>query len=82
MMSRLTPVMCVTLFFLSTNAFAQNMASNETSVPGGVLMLASYIGFFALLLGYLAILSRRQSAIEDDLETLQKRLDSIAGVEE
>jgi hypothetical protein len=58
------------------------MASNETSVPGGVLMLASYIGFFALLLGYLAILSRRQSAIEDDLETLQKRLDSIAGVEE
>lgn len=82
MMSRLTPVMCVTLCLLSTNAVAQNMASNETSVPGGVLMLASYIGFFALLLGYLAILSRRQSAIEDDLETLQKRLDSIAGVEE
>lgn len=65
------------LTFLPGLANAQNLAANENSVPGGSLLLASYIGFFALLLAYLGILSRRQSVIEDDIETLQRRLDTL-----
>lgn len=65
------------LISLPFNVSAQNIAATETSVPGGSLLLASYIGFFALLLGYLGVLSRRQSMMEDDLESLQRRMDSL-----
>lgn len=74
-MIRVLPFLAVTL--LPGLASAQNLAAAESSVPGGSLLLASYIGFFALLLGYLGILSRRQSVIEDDIETLQRRLDTL-----
>jgi len=70
------------LALLPLNASAQNIAATETTVPGGSLLLASYIGFFALLLGYLGVLSRRQSLMEDDLETLQRRIDSLVESED
>ncbi|MEZ4458925.1 MAG: hypothetical protein R3E66_04210 [bacterium] len=62
--------------------WAQGPASEDTQVPGGALMLVSYLALWALMLGYLAYLARRQSIIEDDLETLQRRLDDSLGVDD
>ncbi len=63
-------------------AFAQGAPSEDVQVPGGALMLVSYLVLWALLLGYLAYLARRQSSIEDDLDTLRKRMDDMLGLED
>lgn len=72
----------VTLFIvlLPASALAQGPASQDTQVPGGALMLVSYLVLWALMLGYLAYLARKQAALEDDLEGLRKRLDDLLGL--
>lgn len=61
-------------------AVAQGPSSDDVSVPGGALMLGSYLLLWALMLGYLAYLAHRQSVIEDDLEALQRRIDDALGI--
>ncbi len=63
-------------------AHAQGAPSEDVQVPGGALMLVSYLVLWALLLGYLAYLARRQGLIEDDLEVLRKRMDDMLGLED
>ena len=60
-------------------AYAQGAPSEDVQVPGGALMLVSYLALWALMLGYLA---RRQGLLEDDLETLRKRMDDMLGLED
>ena len=45
-------------------------------------MLASYIALWLLIVGFLVVLSRRQAQVDKDLETLQKRIDDLLGVDE
>jgi len=63
-------------------AHAQGAPSQDVQVPGGALMLVSYLFLWALLLGYLAYLARRQSSIEDDLDTLRRRMDDMLGLDD
>lgn len=63
-------------------AYAQeSVASKETSVPGGTLMVIAYIVFAAMMFGYLALLSFRQRRLDDDVEELEKRLDELAALD-
>lgn len=70
----------VTLY--PTLAFAQeSVASQEKTIPGGTLALATYILFVAFMLGYLALLSFRQRRLDRDISTLENRLDELAELE-
>ena len=59
-------------------AFAQSDASQETTIPGGVLVLITYFVFVALMMGYIAVLHIRQRKLDQDIEALEKRLDELA----
>lgn len=77
-MKRLLPV----LFFIAatapTHGFAQSTASQETTIPGGVLVLITYFVFVAMMMGYMALLSFRQRRLDRDIVGLEKRLDELA----
>ena len=59
----------------------ESVASQETSIPGGTLMVIAYIIFTAMMLGYLALLSFRQRRLDADIEELEKRLDELAALD-
>lgn len=65
------------ILLIASPGFAQNLAAQEKTVPGGTLMLAAYIALWALILGYVVVLSRRQSALDDDIEALKRRIDDL-----
>jgi hypothetical protein len=67
-----------TNLMLSLLAQASSLAEQETSVPGGNLMLIAYIGLWALILGFVIVLLRAQRAVERDLDDLERRLDELA----
>jgi len=74
------PVFITTLTIMvlaRSPAWADNVAAAEKTVPGGTLMMAAYIALWVMILGYVAVLSRRQNALDDDVEALKKRLDDI-----
>lgn len=73
-------ILFVLLLSVPAQAFAQGPASTDTQVPGGMLMLVSYLALWGLMLGYLAHLARKQATIEDDIEALRKRMDDALGV--
>lgn len=50
---------------------------DEDTIPGGRLMLAAYIVFFALLGWYSVRLSRRHSAVQQELSALRKSMEDI-----
>ena len=61
-----------------SDAWAQSTAAQETTVPGGTLVLAAYFCFVALMMGYLAVLNWRQRKLDQDIVALEKRLDELA----
>ena len=72
--------MALSLFMMlmvPSQAFAQTVASAEDSVPGGTLMLVAYLGLWALIIGFLIVLSRRQASLDADIAILEKRLDEL-----
>jgi len=77
MKAHLTRFVLLASIFVAQPAFAENLAARETTVPGGTLMLAAYISLWALILGYVAVLSRRQSALDDDVALLKRRIDDL-----
>ena len=68
------------LLCIPASAWAQGPASTDTQVPGGMLMLVSYLVLWGLMLGYLAHLARKQGLLEDDIDALRKRMDDALGV--
>jgi hypothetical protein len=63
---------------LLAQAAPTSLAEQETSVPGGSLLLISYIGLWLLILGFVILLLRQQRATESDLDELERRLDELA----
>ncbi|MFU8805365.1 MAG: CcmD family protein [Bradymonadaceae bacterium] len=58
------------------------LASQEASVPGGVLLMTAYMILWLLFFGYLIFLMRRQKALTRDLENLERRMDEVLGLRE
>jgi hypothetical protein len=78
------PVQCLGFLTASLPAVVsaqESVASQETNIPGGTLMLIAYIVFTAMMLGYLALLSFRQRRLDDDIDELEKRLDELAAID-
>ena len=75
-------VISLLLVCLPATGWAQNLAAQETTVPGGVLMLAAYIALWLMIVGYLVVLSKRQASVDADLEKLRNRLDALLDVDE
>lgn len=63
-------------------ALAQNKAAQETTITGGTLVVVAYLALWAMLLVYLAVLSARQKRLDDEIDELEKRLDTILGIDE
>lgn len=59
-----------------------SLAAQETTVPGGVLLIAAYIALWLLFFAYLAFIMRRQQALNKDLENLERRMDEVLGINE
>ena len=70
-------LLTVSLVLMPSVAWAETVASSETTVPGGVLMLISYLILWVMIVGYLAVLSKRQQVVEEDVETLRHRMDEL-----
>ncbi len=80
----------VGMSLLSTAALAQepaakattealSLAAQETSVPGGTLMLIAYLALWLMVFAYIAMIMRRQSALNRDLAALERRMDEAFG---
>lgn len=69
------------LLWVPSVAVAQSTASQETTIPGGMLVLGTYFGFVAMMFGYLAVLHIRQRRLDQDILVLEKRLDDLAGLQ-
>lgn len=63
----------------SQAAAQTSLASQETSIPGGVLVLVTYLVLWGLFGGYLFMIMRRQRALQRDLEGLDDRIDEVLG---
>ena len=71
-----------TALLFALPAFAQgSVASQEKTIPGGTLLVIAYILFTVMVLGYLALLSFRQRALDRDIAGLEKRLDELADID-
>lgn len=57
----------------------KSLASQDTSVPGGALLLICYMVLWVMIGGYVFFVMRRQKALADDLERLEGRLDEVLG---
>lgn len=78
-MSRIALILFSTL--IPSTVFAQSTASQETTIPGGMLVIGTYFGFVAMMFGYLAVLHMRQRRLDRDVVALEKRLDELAGLQ-
>lgn len=56
-----------------------SLASQDTSVPGGTLLMICYIILWVMIGGYVFFVMRRQKALAEDLERLEGRLDEVLG---
>lgn len=69
----------VLLTGVSQAAAQTSLAAQETSIPGGVLVLVTYLVLWGLFGGYLFMIMRRQRALQRDLEGLDDRIDEVLG---
>ena len=54
---------------------ARSLAEQETSVPGGVLLLIAYILLWVILFVVLLLVMNKQRALAAELEVLEQRLE-------
>ena len=54
-------------------------AAQETTIPGGQLMIVSYIVLWLGLLGYVGYLGLRQRELDDEIDELEARIDETLG---
>ncbi|WP_199589689.1 CcmD family protein [Lujinxingia litoralis] len=63
----------------SAQEVTPSLASQDTSVPGGTLLMICYIVLWVMIGGYIFFVMRRQKALEKDLGRLEGRLDEVLG---
>ncbi|WP_230470397.1 CcmD family protein [Lujinxingia vulgaris] len=63
----------------SAQGTGASLASQDTSVPGGTLLMICYIVLWVMIGGYVFFVMRRQKALAEDLERLESRLDEVLG---
>ncbi|MGM0559403.1 MAG: hypothetical protein ACQEVA_23670, partial [Myxococcota bacterium] len=64
---------------VAETAPAESKASQERTIPGGTLAVMSYILLWLMTLGFVGFTAKRQSALAEELETLERRMDSVLG---
>lgn len=66
--------------FMPSLATAQgSLASQEASVPGGTLMMISYLILWLMVGGYAFLIARRQRRLQGEIEGLDARIDEVFG---
>lgn len=64
-------------------ALAQGtLASQETTIPGGTLVMVAYLVLWVLLGGYAFLIARRQAKLQREIKGLDARIDEAFGGEE
>jgi CcmD family protein len=63
-------------------AWAQNKAADETTITGGTLVVIAYFALWTMVLIYLAVLSSRQKRLDGEIDDLEKRLDTLLGIDD
>ena len=86
MTHRLARILAPSLLILTlpTLAMAQteSAAAQETSIHGGVLVLASYIVLWVLVFAFVFYVLRTQRRVHDELDGLERRIERLFGDEE
>jgi hypothetical protein len=74
------PLSVAFLLALPQVASAQpSAAAQETTVAGGVLVLAAYLVLWVCFAAYLFVVFRKQRAVSEELRALQERIDESFG---
>lgn len=64
-------------------AMAQDtLAGQETTIPGGTLVMISYLVLWAMIGGYVFFIARRQRKLQREIQGLDARIDDAFGGEE
>jgi CcmD family protein len=71
-----TLLLCFLLLWPSLS-WAKLDLEKESTIPGGNLVIVAYLILWVLTLGYVALIGRRQTHIDRELETLGRRLDDV-----
>ena len=69
-------LVCLVIFWPSVT-WAKLDLENESSIPGGNLVIVAYLILWILTLGYIALVGRRQTHIDRELEALSRRLEDV-----
>lgn len=64
----------------TTPAQTTSVAERERTVPGGVLLIASYMVLWLLLFGFMALVWTRQRQAQQELQDLERRMDERLGL--
>lgn len=64
----------------TTQRAAPSVAEQERTVPGGVLVIISYLVLWLLLLGFMALVWNRQRQAQQELRELERRMDERLGL--
>lgn len=62
---------------LSATGFVAAEPGTGDQIDGGMLMIAGYGVFWALIFGYVFILARRQRRVAGELEELRRRMEDL-----
>lgn len=60
----------------------ESLASQETSVAGGTLMLVAYIILWVLIFAFIVSVVFKQRSLDRELAVLEKRMDDVFDEEE
>jgi len=70
-------VVAISMSAYASPVAAKSLASQETSVPGGWLLMAAYMVLWLAILAYLLFLAIRQQRLSRDIRDLERRLDDL-----
>lgn len=59
---------------------ATSVAERERTVPGGALLIVSYMVLWLLLFGFMALVWTRQRQAQQELQDLERRMDERFGL--